>query len=110
MIAPLSDLEVGYLAGLVDGEGWIGTARDRGRITPVVQLRMSDEDIIQRASGALGVSYRQNTCPSHVEGGYKPQFQIDVRGRRALALLDLLYPILGERRRDRIDNLKKEIT
>ena len=97
----------GYVAGIIDGEGWIGTVKNRNTRLPCLQVRMTDQDVVQRVADAIGCSVQRTTRGA---AHHQPLYQIDVRGAKALDLLDNLYPLLGARRRARIDPLKKELT
>jgi hypothetical protein len=100
-----------WLAGLLEGEGYFGLYRhkDRTRQHPVVRVSMTDEDIIKRAAEAMGgATIHRIHSPRFRENGWKPQYSATVYGKKAIAVIDSIYPHLGERRRATIDKVMAE--
>lgn len=98
MIATQRDTD--WLAGLLEGEG---TFCMTGEVqNPVVGLRMTDEDIVARASRILDCTYSE----------YQPKaintklcYVIYLSGARAIAAMQELLPLMGERRQEQIQSV-----
>lgn len=67
---------------------------------PRIAIQMTDEDIISRVAMLLGVSY---WCNRPKDPSWKPAFMCHIRGARALELMRLLRPLMGQRRQQQID-------
>lgn len=89
--APIRPVDVGYVAGIIDGEGWMLAAP-----WPTVAVKMTDEDVIRRLQALTGVG---NVTGPRIRAGRKPIWQWTVsRSRDVAALLMTVYPLLGQRR------------
>lgn len=100
----LSDLDKGWLAGLLEGEGSFGyyeTPRKNGG-TPirrlVVCLKMCDEDIVRRAYELCKVGSLQ----VHQRKARRPEWIWTVSGQQSLMVMEIIYPHMGSRRREKI--------
>lgn len=88
--------DVCWLAGIVEGEGYIGIATSK---SPVLQIYMTDRDVLDRVAVLMG---------GRVSGPYarldKRQsiFKVALYGNRAASWLMTLYPQLGVRRRQAV--------
>lgn len=104
----MSDLELIWLAGLLEGEGCFTTKgqvrRYKGIIyqykTPAIQLNMTDEDVVARVASLWHVQYRKQR-----NGTRRSSFQIRVTGERARTLMRQLCPMMGLRRGARISGI-----
>jgi hypothetical protein len=105
-----SELEVAWLAGLLEGEGSfckLVKIRRPKKKAPwkdpyiAVQLGMTDEDVVARAAALMGVTYQQRKTPQ----GRKMMYQCRAAGVRAEILMKLLRPWMGERRRKQIEDI-----
>lgn len=94
------ELELAYIAGLVDGEAYIGIKkikayRCQGRVTPGyharIQIRMVDEQAIQFIADSLGGWYYKEK-PSATNG--RPLFCYQASDKKAERILRLLAPYL----------------
>ncbi len=89
-----------WLVGLLEGEGHFGVQQysvtSRGRRykyrRPVIQLGMNDRDVVARASVIMQCA-APRAYPS-APGHYK----IMVAGKRAVELMRVLFPHMGQRR------------
>ena len=102
----LQATDIYWLAGLVEGEGWIGlrkSQKDGGSVYlyPQLTIRMTDRDVLERAHALFG---------GHVYGPYKlknPNCK-DVyhwgvsRQSAAVGILLTLYSLMGSRRQAQI--------
>jgi len=100
-----SELDLAWLAGLLEGEGSFGvypTGKGRWPVAKV-QITMTDQDILQRVSDLTD----HNVCGPYSKekhGGRTPVFQISNHRKAVVAkLLLALRPLMGERRQRQID-------
>jgi hypothetical protein len=92
--AGLIPIDIGWLAGLIEGEGNISI---NGRAF-TIRVKMTDHDVILRAAQLLdGKVY-----PSKVAAGRRPQWLTQVKGAPAAGWAMTLYPWLGQRRRQQV--------
>jgi len=83
-----------WLAGLLEGEGYFAYNN-----TPTVWVEMTDLDVVERAA-LLMVA----TCRAlRLRPGRKQSWGAGVSGAKALALMVVLRPLMGKRRRAKID-------
>ena len=112
----LSPKDIGWLAGLIEGEGCINLGRsnrprpDGSRcLTPRLHLAMTDRDVIERVSQllrmAVGRTYsREVGTPikidrRHRKATHQDLYSTSVYGNRAVQWLMTVYVLLGSRRR-----------
>jgi hypothetical protein len=67
------------------------------RVSPVT---MTDEEIIARAAGLLQTTYRKYVKK---QPGQRPAYYLSLKGGRAVVIMRLLYPLMGQRRQAQID-------
>lgn len=98
----LSVPDIHWIAGLLEGEGSFG-ASDKGRV-PTVQCCMTDEDVLDRLQSLVP---GQRLGPYRREGKpeWKPMHRWAVTGVRAVGVMQMLFPLLGKRRRARIEEV-----
>lgn len=88
--------DLGYVAGIVDGEGSIDIRNGR---YPRLQINMTDRDVLETCQRITGLGHVRGPY----ETGHKPMFSWDVsRQAASSSLLMTLYPFLGSRRQARI--------
>ena len=99
-------MDVAWLAGLLEGEGWFGhTKRGAGPTSrfdyyvPVIAVAMNDEDVVRRVGCLINCAVHG---PHLKQGGRRPTFRTAVHGHKAEALMEMLLPFLGERRSARV--------
>lgn len=99
-------LDIAWLGGLLEGEGYFGflpSRSDRKSGTPVVVLRMTDRDTVERVAGLFkrGVSsFTVVKKPTH-----KPTYSCRVVGSAAIAWMMTVYQFLGNRRQETISGI-----
>jgi hypothetical protein len=92
---PLKDLY--WVAGIVEGEGCFTIHREYIRVS----VKMTDEDIIRRLHSVTGIG---KVAGPHANGDLKPSWKWEVNVQKdASALMMTLYPIMGERRQEKIE-------
>jgi hypothetical protein len=91
--------ELWWVAGLLEGEGCFGTQKS-GYVT--IQVQTADREVIEKLVEFTGLG--------HVSGPFKtraahhaPMYGWHPSGANAVALIELVYPLLSSRRQARID-------
>lgn len=90
--------EIAWLAGILEGEGHFETL-NRGSSYPRINLAMTDLDVVIRVAeitGADTVRLKPNAA------GVKLQYQTRIYGAKAIQWCMTLYPLMSERRKQRI--------
>lgn len=97
----INQLEIGWLVGLLEGEGSFVYSKG----TQVVQLKMTDEDIVLRYADYVerltGQSVHVGVF-SPKEGNRAPIFYCTITGERARIVMRTIVPYMGTRRKQRI--------
>ena len=105
-LCEITPCELAWLAGLVEGEGYFTIQRYPGKdhwASPVFGLEMTDQDVVYRAQALTGVGSISSRTP---RPRAKRSWTWQVRARQdVLDLMEVLYPYMGERRSERIDEL-----
>jgi hypothetical protein len=99
----MTDCEVYWLAGLLEGEGCFTTNKQSYGIYPVVRIYMTDRDVLFKARQISGVGTIHG--PYMRKGHRIPISAWCVTGVPATALMKRVFPYMGERRRQRINEL-----
>jgi hypothetical protein len=99
-LPPISEQDLNWLAGLLEGEGSFLAGPPSAPRSPAVQVSMVDRDIIERAGGLLGVGVM--VVPSRRDG-WRTAYSARVRGARAVLWMHRLRPLMGKRRQEQID-------
>jgi hypothetical protein len=99
-LPPISQQDLHWLAGLLEGEGTFLVGPPSAPRTPAVQVSMVDRDIIERAGALLGTAV--TVVPSRREGS-KTAYCVRVRGARGVLWMHRLRPLMGARRQAQID-------
>lgn len=102
-----------WIAGLLEGEGsFLLEHRGRGREgTPAIDLKMSDRDVVEKAALCMSpynlrVSIdKRSHIPTTNGGRHKDLYRVRVRGYHAILLMERIFPHMGIRRRERIEEL-----
>lgn len=96
-----------WLAGLLEGEGYFHIyGRNTKWPHPRIQLQMTDEDVVKRAAILFGGNKVRKLNPA--SNGYQHTYRTEVAGRPAAHLMVQLKPIMGKRRRNKIDEILQE--
>lgn len=107
----ISDYELAWLAGLLEGEGSFMLDRNHqaGRVHryPKIVVGMTDRDVIEHAARLFGTGvYNVPPDPRRPHG--KAAYRTHVTGRRAAELMRAMLPWLGERRSAKIVSILEE--
>jgi len=109
----MTDFELGWLVGLLEGEGCFGLTGYRSgenKTTPIIQLAMTDLDVVRRAAAILGGGQKEprvQLAAGQMAGtdgpiARKTVYRWRVAGKRAIEVMRLVLPHMGERRSARI--------
>lgn len=101
----ISDNDLHWLAGWLEGEGSFMKGSPSAPSQVKVKAEITDEDVVQKASIILGVSYAK--VNRITKPHYKPTWTIMVRGSNAIELMHLLRPLMSKRRQQQIDDAIK---
>lgn len=83
-----------WAAGLFEGEGYIAQTQYRY----VLELQMTDEDIVRRFADVVGVGTVSGPCQHKART--RPYWRWSVSNRKgSVYVLAMFFPYLGERRR-----------
>lgn len=95
--------EIIWLAGLLEGEGsfWLQERPGNRRTAIRVGLRMTDQDVVQKAADIFPsrgrVRFEEKRDPN-----WKPTYCFDWCGLDAWKVMSAVLPYMGERRSERI--------
>jgi hypothetical protein len=96
-----------WLAGLLEGEGSFQKPAPSEPKYPRITLRMTDLDIVQKVVRFFGRNYI-HTHKSK-QANHKDCYSTLVKGNPAVQLMRQLYPLMGERRKQQIEDAIGEI-
>jgi hypothetical protein len=93
----VNDVETAWVAGLIEGEGFISSARG-----VYMGVNMTDLDVLEKLRTITGVGFikpRKRYAERH-----KPQWQWMVSSQpEAQEIMRAIYPHMGQRRREQMD-------
>ena len=116
MTFALSEIEVAWLAGLLEGEGNFGLyARSAERYevstappSPFLRISMTDQDIIERVGKLVN---KRPFTPERLTATGKRVYIVHVGSRATLiSLLPRLFPYLGKRRQEAVQKCLDALT
>jgi len=96
----MTDVEIAWVAGLLEGEGWFGI----NGYSSVITLVMADLDIIKKFKALIDCNNRITVRPKAFSH-HKDTYSIGVCGKQAFILMNLIRPFMGERRGAVIDDV-----
>jgi len=101
----LTEFELGWLSGLLEGEGYFGLRSDTK--TPQIKLEMTDEDIVLRALLLIQrLTGKQHAIATVNRKGNRshcqPTYIIALYSRDAIKVMKAVVRYMGSRRRQRI--------
>ena len=101
----IEEKEFYWLVGLLEGEATFGSFIPPSKVNcyPYISVEMTDEDIIQKISKIFGNKYQK--CKRKTKPKWKPTFVVKVRGFPAYSWMKLLYPHMGDRRKEQIEKI-----
>lgn len=102
------DLDLAYLAGLIDGEGTITldrTANPRAFRAPMLSISSTDRELVDAAVQILGVGAVQVKSRSRAPDHHKTGYEYRVKRNAALYALGLVRPYIRHPEKLRRANL-----
>lgn len=90
----LSETDIAYIAGLIDGEGCLSLPRfAAGRLYPTIQVIMTHHGVVKWLAESLGT--KVNVLNRHLKNPkHKPSFEVRIMGKRADLLCHRMLPYL----------------
>jgi hypothetical protein len=105
-----NERERGWVAGLLEGEGCFIVVKESFKrkdgthqLAPRVQLKMTDRDVVERFANL--VEYKNKITTFYPKGNHKPTYTVVIRGNLAIELMLVVRDLMGERRRQKIDEI-----
>lgn len=98
--AVVNHATLSWLSGLLEGEGSFMKGPPSRPNLPFVSVTMTDLDVVQKAGDLFGVKVI-NQKPATPRN--KPLYRASVRGSKAVLLMHLLKPLMGQRRQLQIE-------
>jgi hypothetical protein len=100
-----TEIEIAYIAGLLEGEG---TFLRKGNC-PIIQVGMTDDDVIEKAAKIINIGNRKIHIEEDKRPNYKTKYIICLAGRDAMRWMKLIRPHMCSRRGEEIDNIIEDI-
>ncbi len=100
----VSEKDLYWLAGLLEGEGSFLKAPPSKSNKISIQLEMTDKDVVERAAKILQTS----VYTPKIRNDYKQTYKVNISFNRAAEWMKLLFPLMGARRQQRIEECLKE--
>ena len=99
-----------WFIGIAEGEACFGYNPKKNE--PEFTVSMCDEDIVERLGKMLDHHYRtyQPVGVSVSGGKYKIQHRIQIRGRKAIKIMEKVLPYMGKRRQEKITEILEAYT
>ena len=92
--------DIYWVAGMIEGEGTIFLSKN----SPGISVTSTDKDVMQRVAkimmGYVNDRHWHNKKTRVI--GYKPAYVVVLYGRNAIQWMMTIYPIMGERRKEKI--------
>jgi hypothetical protein len=99
----VTEIEVAWLAGLLEGEGSFSKGPPSKPNLPRIQLSSTDEDVVSRVARLFDIRYCCARARKHINLiPTKPIFQLQVRGSKAVIWMKRVEPHMGVRRKEQI--------
>ena len=92
----MRDVEVAWLAGLLEGEGSFVAPPPSDPKRVRILIEMVDVDVIEKVSELVGLAYSR---PSRRRENWKQSYKITIRGSKAVEVMRAVYPFMSLRRR-----------
>ena len=92
----ISALQIGWLAGIIEGEGCIVIPNKPGKSLQVA-IGMNDKDVVNQVAKLFGSNLRGPYKKKVVR--HKPSWAVSAQGKRAAGILMTVYALMGKRRK-----------
>jgi hypothetical protein len=103
MRSELNEMELYWLAGLLEGEGSFSSGPPSAPNSVPISLTMTDEDVVARVATLWNVAYHPVHRKRSVSMGWKQSYFVHIRGKPAVDLMRQLKPLMSNRRREQIE-------
>lgn len=106
----MTEIEIAWLAGLLEGEGSFGSYSKTTKVDLRVQLAMGDRDVVEKAAAIVGgapIYTYDRKGQKGFRDHHKPQHKFQLRGYKAVRVMEAILPFMGERRSAKITALLK---
>jgi hypothetical protein len=90
--------EIAWLAGILEGEG--NFRANTRTVSPVIRLKMTDKDVVDRVAALWGNKVGQRELPSG-----KIAYTTNVYGPQAVGWMMTVFTFMGDRRKAKIKKL-----
>jgi len=90
-----------WLAGFLEGDAHFGVEATHQK--PIIFVKLSDEEVIARLADIFGVKYFATEVQRAQKYGWKQAYTVKTTGQNAVHWMKLVYPLMGQRRREQID-------
>ena len=104
----VSDFDLVWIVALLEGEGCFTAEKHSTKYPtryPRITLAMTDRDVVKRAADLLGCKSVMGPYTHPVNRPGKPMFRCVLTGRRAEVWMRKLGPLMGIRRREKIEEI-----
>ena len=99
----MTNNELNWLAGLLEGEGSFMKPCPSSPNSPRIAMEICDKDIADRAAALIGVrAFEVNQAKRIRNPHWRVSYRVTKRGKGAVELMKLLYPLMGQRRKQQI--------
>jgi hypothetical protein len=108
----MTDKEVGWVAGFIEGEGSFQVQRIKGRCYPRITAWQVDREPIDRLQNLLGGKIcKVNRSVTMRKDGYNRQdiYYWELRSKAAVDLLNRISPLLSTRRNEQASKMMNEV-
>lgn len=97
----ISELDLYWLAGILEGEGSFMSGPPSSPNNTIISLHMTDEDVVARVAWMFGRTYLK--VRRKQKSYHKDSFATRMSGSKARELMARLRPLMGKRRKSQID-------
>lgn len=96
--------DIAWLAGLLEGEGYfcLGAPKPKRKRRIFIAIRMTDKDVIEKVCCIFECNIQSKTRTFGISKGV---WCAELYGKRAIELMKLIHPYMGQRRKSRIDEI-----
>ena len=92
--------DISWVAGVIEGDGCFVYQKDKNR--PLIEIKMTDLDIIERIGGFWG---NKKIYIEKSKKNYQTIYVTRIGGSRAIGFMKALYCFMGSRRKSKINNI-----
>lgn len=102
ILAPVTEVEKYWLAGLLEGEGSFMAPPPSSPNMPVVAMTTTDKDVADRVAEMFGTTPLKIADARYRKNGWKTAYLVRKRGAPAVELMRNLLPLMSKRRKGQI--------